>query len=371
MEIKINRDELYKSVSRVQSIIERKSNMPILSTILLSATGSNLNVSATDLELGFQQILTANVNKEGSVTISGRKLFEILKETKTPDINIIEKENNWVFITDGVARFNLACLPADEYPSFIEPQDVNLVEMDGEAISEMINKTIYCVTMEETGFKLSGVLTEKILDNEKSLLRMVATDGHRLSLIDKELSNIESLDLMKGVMIPKKGMSEINKLASEGGKLHIGFKDKNCVVKKESVLLMIRLLEASFPDYHAVIPQETKYSIDLNRVSLLEAMRRMLILSNERYRAVKISLENDVLDLVSTNPDLGDAQENMKVKYQGEHIEAGFNPQYFIDTLLSMESEIISLGFIDNSKPCIVKGDADQNFLGLLMPMRL
>jgi len=371
MEIKIDRDELFGNVSRVQSIIEKKSNMPILSTVLLTAAGEEVTLSATDLELGFRQTIGADVISEGSVTISGRKLFEILKESNQGVFHIKEKENNWVFISDNIARFNLACLPADEYPSFVEPEGVAMVEFDGNIISEMINKTIYSVTMEEAGFKLSGVYTEKVSYGGKNFLRMVSTDGHRLSMIDKSVPSLDSLDLAKGVMIPKKGMSELNKLASEGGQIQIGFKEKNCVVKKGGALLVMRLLEAKFPDYQAVIPKEERVSIEVKRISLLEAMRKMLILSNERYRAVKIALENDTMELVSTNPDLGEARENIEVVYQGERLETGFNPRYFVDALQAMESEVVSLGFIDNSKPCILRGEADDGFLGLIMPMRV
>jgi DNA polymerase-3 subunit beta len=371
MEIKIDRDQIFKCVSRVQSIIERKSNMPILSTILLSATDTELRISATDLEIGFQQTVPVQIIQEGSVAISGRKLFEILKESKKSTFHIKEKENNWVYISDNVARFDLACLPADEYPAFVEPEGVQMIEIDGSVLSEMINKTIYAVTIEEAGFKLSGVFTEKVAQGGEIFLRMVATDGHRLSMIDKKIPDLESLDLPNGVMIPKKGMNELNKLAAEGGSVQIGLKKKNFVVKKENAILVMRLLEAKFPDYHAVIPSEDRYSIELERMLLLEAMRKMLILSNERYRAVKIALEDNIMELVSTNPDLGEAEEKIKVDYQGDRVEAGFNPRYFIDTLQSMESETLFLGFIDNSKPCILKGDADQGFLGLIMPMRL
>ncbi len=371
MEIKVEREELYKSVSRVQSIIERRSNMPILSTVLLTANASKVHVTATDLELGFQQIVPADVVQEGSLTISGRKLFEILKESKASNIHIKEKEDNWVYISDNVARFNMACLPADEYPAFAEPEGVSMVEADGETISEMVNKTIYSVTREDAGFKLSGVLMQKVERDGNTFLRMVATDGHRLSMIDKPIGGLESLDLGDGIMIPKKGMSELNKMASEGGPIRIGFKDKNCVARRENVLLIIRLLETRFPDYNAVIPEKQQYILDVDRVLILDAMRKMLILSNERYRAVKIVLENDTMELISTNPDLGEAQENINVEYRGERLEAGFNPQYFLETLQSMDSDIIHMGFIYNSKPCVLTGEVDEGFLGLLMPMRL
>ncbi len=371
MELKIERDELFRSVSRVQSIVERRSNMPILSTILLNAAGKALTVSATDLELGFQETMPAEVVQEGILTISGRKLFEILKESKKNIFHIKGKENNRVFLSDGVARFELACLPADEFPAFVEPEGVPTVQVKGETLKEMIDKTIYAVTMEEAGFKLSGVFVERVARNTESLLRMVSTDGHRLSLIDKPVAGLASLDLSKGVMVPKKGMNELGKLAAEGGTVQFGFKQKSCLAKTETAMLVIRLLEAKFPDYTAVIPQEAAYTISVDRIVLLDAMRKMGILSSERYRAVKLTLSEQVMELVSTNPELGEAQENITVDFTGERLEMGFNPRYFVDALQAMESTTVKLGFIDDSKPCVLTGDEDQGFLGLIMPMRL
>lgn len=371
MEVKIDREELLKSVSRVQSIVERRSNMPILSTILLTADGGSLCLSATDLEIGFQETLEGKIESEGSVAVSGRKLFEILKESKGSYFHIKEKENNWVFLTDGGARFELACLASDEYPAFVEPEGAVMVEVEGDVLAEMVDKTIYAVTAEEAGFKLSGVFAENVDVEGEKFLRMVSTDGHRLAMIDKAIGMLESLDIGVGVMIPKKGMNELSKFASEGGPVQIGFKEKSCVVKKENAFLVMRLLEAKFPDYHAVIPEKEKFKLELNRIGFLEAMRKMLILSSERYRAVKITLDNNKMELLSTNPDIGEAQENIEVEYKGERLEAGFNPRYFIDVLNAMESEIVTLGFVDNSKPCVLKGEADEGFLGLIMPMRV
>jgi len=371
MEIKIDRDELFKSVSRLQSIIERKTNMPILSTILFSAEDGLLTLSATDLELGFQQRVNAEILEPGSITLSGRKLFEIVKESRRSTFHIEEKEKNWISISDGTTRFNLASLPPDEYPSFMEPEGVQLIEIDGEVISEMVNKTVYAVTVEEAGFKLSGVFIEKVTREDKSFLRMVATDGHRLGMVDKSIPEIDTLELGNGVMIPKKGMLEINKLALHGGPVRVGFKDKTCVIKRENSLLVIRLLETKFPDYRAVIPEEEKHTVYVDRTLLLEAMRKMIILSNERYRAVRVSLENNQIELVSTNPDIGEGRESLEVEYQGGGMEGGFNPRYFIDALQNMESDRVILSFIDNSKPCILKGEGDQGFLGLIMPMRV
>ena len=371
MEIKVDRNELIKCVSRVQSIIERKNNMPILSCILLTSSGSELTLSATDLELGFQQNIPVEVINEGSLTVSGRKLFEILKESRSPIFHIQEKEGNRVYLSDNAARFELACLPVEDFPAFVEPEGVSMVEMDGKTITEMINKTIYAVTKENVGFKLSGVLVQKNGENEKSFLRMVATDGHRLSMIDRSVDGIDSLEVGDGILIPKKGMSEWNKIASEGGSVRFGFRDRNCVIKKQNVLLVIRLLDAKFPDYKSVIPDRPKHIVDIDRLSLIKAMRNMMILSNERYKAVKMILEDNTMEVSSTNPDIGEGLERLSIEYTGMRLEAGFNPQYFLETLQAMESETIQIGFIDNSMPCILTGEADDGFLGLLMPMRL
>ncbi|MDY7037440.1 MAG: DNA polymerase III subunit beta [Thermodesulfobacteriota bacterium] len=371
MEIRIDRDDLFKAISRAQSIIEKRSNMPILSTILLSTVDSDIYLSATDLEISLQQKLPAEVINPGSVTISGRKLFEIVKESQEKKIHIVEKENSWIFISDDHARYNLACLPSDEYPVFMEPEDVTTIEIEGETLAEMINKTIYAVTLEEAGFKLSGVFTEKVAMKGEVFLRMVSTDGHRLSMIDKEIKDVENLKFDSGIMIPKKGMTELNKLSSEGGMIHLGFKKNNCVAKKDNTMIIIRLLESKFPDYNAVIPQKTKHNIKIKKDFLLNGMKKMTILSDESYKGVKITLEGNNMELVSSNPDLGDALENLEVTYEGEIIEMGFNAKYFIDTLQAIESDTVQLGFIDNSNPCLITGDDDKGFLGLIMPMRV
>lgn len=371
MELRIDRDELFKAVSRVQSIIEKRSNMPILSAVLLSSEDAGIVLSATDLEISFQQKLAAEILSPGSLAISGRKLFEIVKESKSSTIYIKEKENNWVFISDDRAKFNMACLSPDEYPMFVEPQDVTFVDISGSILKEMISKTIYAVTMEEAGFKLSGIYTEKIAREGKTLLRMVATDGHRLSMIDKEIAKIDDLILDSGVMIPKKGMNEIAKLASDDESIQFGFRQNNCVVRKGDSLIVVRLMESKFPDYNAVIPKKTDSIVRLSHEAILDGMKKMTILSDESYRGVKIKVNENIMELVSINPDIGDVQESLTIEYKGPSLEMGFNARYFIDILQAMDSDEVILGFQDSSSPCLVTGEKDSGFLGLIMPMRL
>lgn len=394
MKIKVRIEPFLRVVSKAQGIVERRSNMPILSCVLLTAKDRRLFVSATDLQLGLEDSLDAEVISEGAATISGKKLLEILRESPARDsggaIYIKGEPNNWVLLSDGKAKFKLAGFPPEEFPSFLpsgpgsEFEDCVMVELDPITLNEMIKKTIYAVTLEEAGFKLSGLFTEKITKDDKTYLRMVGTDGHRLSLIDKSFisdssqkSPLEELELPKGVMLPKKGVTEISKLASLSdedagdGLIKLGFKHSSCIVSRGSAVLAIRLLDTKFPDYHAVIPEKMDYSVGVDRGEFLSAMKRMLIMSSERYRAVKMTLEDNTLTLVSANPELGEVEEKIGVSWTGPTMELAFNARYFVDVLQVMESEEVEMGFIDNSKPCVITGQADQGFLGLIMPMRL
>lgn len=372
MEIKIDREVLLKAMSRVQGILEKKSHMPILSTVLLKADDS-LELSATDLEISFRDSYPAKIIKPGSITISGGQLLAIARETSSSEIHILEKENNWVYISDGNAHYNLSCLPADEFPVLTEPEGIIMVEVDGKILSEMVAKTIYAADIGEgSGFKLSGVFMEKVDKEGKHFLRMVATDGHRLSMIDKKLPNIERMETEKGVMIPKKGLIELNKLSAEET-ISVGLDQSNLVARKEEAIIVVRLLATAFPDYRNVIPSEGEENIvTINREPLLSAVRRMMILSiSGPYQGVKLNIEGNYLELASVNPDMGNAKEKVEINYKGEPIEVGFNPKYFMDALSSMDSDIIQLNIKDEGSPCLITGDKDGGFLGLIMPMKV
>jgi len=375
MEFKINRDDFLECMSKAQSIVEKRSNMPILSTVLISAKLNEINVFATDLELSFQETLSAEILAEGSITLPGRKLFEILRESKGEIFHVKEEENQRVYISDGKAQFRLASLPPEDFPLLTEPEDVEYTTIEGSTLKDMIKKTIYAVTSEDMGFKLSGIFMEKKEKEGNVFLRFVATDGHRLSMIDKAVPGIEALNLKGGILVPKKGITEINKLATEGGPMDIGLKEQNFIVKKDNRVLIIRLLDSKFPNYENVIPDNPDYVISINKTAFIDALRKMLILSTERYKAVRLILKKDIMELISTNLEIGEAYEAINIEHIGreikEEMEIAFNPRFFIDAIQPMESNTITLGFIDKSSPCLIKGEDDPGFLALIMPMRL
>lgn len=375
MEFKIDREQFLGCISRTQGIIEKTSNMPILSTVLISSEQGRITVSATDLELSFQEILSAEVISGGSVAVPGRKLFEILRESKGESFYIKKEENERIFISDGNTKFKLASLSAEEFPLLIEPEHINYTTINGTDIRDMIKKTIYTVASENIGFKLSGIFVEKKEKNDNTFLRFVATDGHRLSLIDKQVSGVERLNLEEGILVPKKGMVEINKMIQEGGPIEVGLKNRNFVTKKDNRILMIRLLDVRFPNYETVIPEKTELLIRLDRTRFIEALRRMLIFSTEKYRAVKMVIKEEAMELASTNMEIGEAFEEIDIEHKGSKIEdkmeIAFNPKFLIDALHSMESKFIDLGLINKDRPCVITGEDDPDFLALIMPMRL
>ncbi len=375
MEFKVKREEFLECISKTQGIIEKRSNMPILSSILISAEQEKITVSATDLEISFQQSVPADVIEEGNVVVPGRKLFEIIRESKREEFYVKDEENQRVFISDGIAHFRLSSLPPEDFPVLTEPSEVDLFPVEGPTIRDMIKKTAYAISTEDVGFKLSGMFVEKKEKEEGTYLRFVATDGHRLSLIEKNIPEIEDLELSEGILIPKKGITELNKMSAEPGKINIGIKDQNFVVKKGNRTLVIRLLDAKFPNYESVIPEKSDHTIFISRTRFIEALRRMLIVGTDKYRAVRIILQKEKIGLISTNPELGEAFEEIDIIYEGkglkEKMEIAFNPKFFLDALQPMESGTVSLGFIDNNNPCIIKGEEDHGFLALIMPMRL
>ncbi len=375
MEFKIEREHFLKSINRAYSITEKSSNMPILSTVLISTKEAHIDIYATDLEISFKESIPAEVISQGSAAIPCKKLLEIARESKKDEF-YVKKEDQRIFISDGTAEFRLAFLPPEEFVLTSEPEGIEYTNIEAAELRDMIKKTIYNLsTVEEMGYKFSGIFIQKKDIEGELFLRFVSTDGSRLSLVDKKVSGIESLNIEEGIFVPKKGMTEINKLAQEGGPINIGLKDRDLIVKKANRVLIIRLLDIKFPKYESALPESTRYIIEIQKSRFIEALRRMLIFTTDAYKAVIFSIKNNNIELKSTNVEIGEARESIDIRHKGESVEdsfeIAFNPKFLLDAIQPMESEFINLGLIDKDKPCIITGEDDPHYLSLIMPMRI
>ena len=318
MEFTIRKDDLLKGLSKSQPVVEKRTSMPILSNVLLQAEGESVTIRATDLETSFEGSYPARINTPGSITVPARKLYEIIKELPSEDIYLKEKENSFLHLSAGRANFDLVGLAADDFPPLPEVDGIPELTFEGEVLEEMIEKTIFSISQEDTRFNLAGLFVQKRKLDEGPRLRFVSTDGHRLSVIDRDVPGLDGFALEQGVIIPRKGVAEMRKLAEDGGEIKLGLSQNFAVVRKNEVTLVLRMQEGSFPDYEVVIPKKTKLIAMVSRQSLSEVMRRVALMATDRYQGVKLDFKEGILEVVSQNPDLGNASERLDIEYGGE-----------------------------------------------------
>lgn len=370
MEVKIRKEELLKGTGRAQAISEKRSSMQILSNLLLKAAGGQVEILATDLEIGFKGVYSAEVIEDGEVSLPARYFHTIIRELAAEEVSIREEEGHRVRISGGRSKYGLAGMPPEEYPALPQHDQVELVDAQVDDLREMLDKTIYSMATDEGRYNLAGVYLEKSEDEGK--LRMVSTDGHRLSLINRSLEKLTNLDLAKGAIIPRKGVLEMRRLLDEAETAQFGIHGPSAVVKVGEANLIMRLLESRFPDYRQVVPSDdTAISFTVKRPDMLEALRRMTILITDKYRGVKIRVAEGGMEISHQNPDLGESKEELEVVYSGEECEIGFNAAYLVDALKAMRSEEATFSLVDPAKPIKVVGPADEDFVAVIMPMQV
>lgn len=369
MEFKIKRDVFLKALTKVQGIIEKKHTLPILANVLIEAKGGEITFIATDLEVGLRSKYEAEITQEGKVTVSAKKLFEIIKELPDQEIYFTSKNNFWVEIKCGKSLFNLVGLSPDEFPKFPEVSDA-INKFDKNLIMEMIEKTIFSVSNDETKFNLTGIFIKYDKDN-KSLL-FVSTDGHRLSLIRKAIDQDLDGKFTEGFILPKKGIIELKKVIENiDESINLSISDNNFSINNDDITLIMRMVDGEFPDYNRVIPDIGKNIAVIDRELFLHSLRRISVLSNEKSKGVKLKLNSDMLTITSSNPDLGDAKEEFDVSYSGDEISIGFNARYIMDILQVIKEENVVLNLKDNISPGRINPENDENYLSVIMPMRL
>lgn len=368
MEVKAKRSGFLATLYWTQSIVERRNTMPILANVLVEASGGNLKITATDLEVGVRGTLEAEVSQEGMVTLNAKKLYEIVREAPEETLQLRRLENEWVEIRSGRSVFKVVGLDAREFPQFPRFDGERLSAAPAGVLKEMIEKTLFAVSTDETRYNLNGVFIEGL---EGGKARMVATDGHRLALVERDLA---ALGLEKGVILPRKGLAELKKVleGSDGGVVSLGFQENMGLVVKEDVELFMRLIEGDFPDYNKVIPKDNPHLVKIEKEALHQALRRVSILSSERYKGVKMEVGEGRIVISTNNPDLGEAAEEIEVDYRGTSLTMGFNARYLMDVLsvLGAGAEI-ELTLKDEVSPSLLRQAGDDGYLYVVMPMRL
>ncbi len=367
----IHREKFLQGLSRVQSVVEKKNTVPILSNVLFEGKGGKLRLAATDMEVGISGYLDATLKGEGSTTLSARKLFEIIKELPSEsDVSFNVKGDERAEIRCGTSSFELMGLPAADFPQFPAFKEERFFTLQAGTLRDMIRKTIYASSTDETRFNFTGVLLETGDGKKKNHVRMVATDGHRLAYCEREVEGKGRPG--ENVIIPRKSLNELKRLLDEGeGDIQVDFQPPYGVFKRDDTVLTTRLLDMSFPNYQQVIPKEETIAATVAREPFMGAIRRVSLLSSERSRAVKFTFRKGEVTVHTVNPDLGKATETIAAGYEGEEMEISFNARYFLDSLSALETEEIALSLRDPLSSCLVTPKGDRSTLAVIMPMRV
>lgn len=373
MKFTINKSEIVDVLSKVQGLTSRRSSLAITECVLLQATESDVTISATDLETGFKGHFPAKVEIPGQIAISARKFFEIVREFPSSEILIEESENRLINIGKKKVQYHLLVMNSDDFPPLPDLELSDFIEVQAPALKKMIDKSITISGIgEDKKPHINGVWFEWLKDRSMgSFVRMVSTDGSRLSKYDLPYTAEKPLPKDSGILIPKKGLHEISKFLGGGIYVHIGVIDSYFVVKSSSETLHVRLLEGQFPKYDEIIMREDGFNIVMEKEPFLNMLKRMSILCTETYRAAIFKFEPTELVINATNPDIGESKEDMAIEYDGETIETAFNPKYFLEAINCIDDQKLVVNLVSDSKPCLVQGVEDKSYQSAIMPMRV
>ena len=368
MEVRISRDILLNGVHKVQGIVEPKGAMPILSHLLLSADKDSICIRATDLEIGTLGHYAANVSAAGAVTLNARKLFDIIRELPDEEIYLKKEENNWLTLKCGKSKFRLPGLPPEDFPPLPEYSEKPLLEFDSKILKEMIRKTFFSVSPDETRQALNGLL----LEVEGDSASLVGTDGHRLAMITRPVkSNADKKEVLS-FLLPKKALSELLKLMEdEDATFGFSSHDNHLAFICGKQVIVSRKIDGKFPNYRQVIPSDNQLKAKGERNGLTHALKRVALLADEKSKMVRFEIQKGNLSLISDNTELGAAQEEMPIEYEGEEVSIGLNAKYVLDILNVIEGDSVTLNLKDQNHSCLFTVADDDQYKSIVMPMRL
>ena len=365
MKLRAARDVLLKPLQAVIGVVERRQTMPILSNVLLVARDGVLSVTATDLEVELVAQTELEVETGGEITVSGRKLLDICRALpEGAEIEIIasaEKLN----VRSGRSRFTLATLPATEFPTVEDIKAGQTILLSQEVLMRLIEKTHFSMAQQDVRYYLNGML----LETGGKHVRAVATDGHRLALCQAELDGV-SLEEQQ-VIVPRKGVLELQRLMSGNGTLNVELGANHVRIQLKGIRFTSKLIDGRFPEYDRVIPKDSSNELSADRDVLRGALQRTAILSNEKYRGIRLIIRDSGVVLQAHNPEQEEAEEELDVTYSGDDIEIGFNVNYLLDALGAVDSENVTLSVQDSNSSCLIRDPASDDCKFVVMPMRL
>tara|TARA_B100000575_G_scaffold284182_1_gene277911 strand:+ start:1409 stop:2524 length:1116 start_codon:yes stop_codon:yes gene_type:complete len=371
MKFKILRSNFFKTLSHLQGIVDKKNSLPILSNILIEAKENKLTLSSTDMDISIIEKIDCNVLEEGATTINSQILYDIVRKLdENSEIEIISNDGKLLTLRASGSRFSLACLPKEDYPIIDQDNSGTSININSKILFKLIDKTKFAISNEETRYFLNGLYFNINRENDLNVVTLVGTDGHRLA---KFSYNLEiDIDEISGVIIPKKTIYELSKLLSEiDNDVEILISSNKIIFFIGNIVFISKLIDGSFPDYKRVIPQNNNNILKINREILLSAVDRVSTIANDKSPVIKFKLLKNVLNLNTVNNESSTASEDLKINYDGDEIEIGFNSKYIMDIVNNLEDEEISINLKDNTSPIIALESSNTNLVYVLMPMRV
>lgn len=370
----VSKDDLLEGLNSLQNITNKKGTLAILGNVLLESSSNGIILTGTDLEVGSRLFVPAEIQEKGTLTLPSKKVFEIVRESGSAEITLQETENSWAVIKAGLSTYNLAGIASDEYPEFPDYEEDTFVAFESHVFLDLIDKIIFSIASEQENiYSLTSVLFEKEKREDRSYLRMISSDGHRLSIIEKDVAtDVDLLELNDVTLIPKKGIQELKKFCENRDTIEISFEKKQMVVRDGEAVMIIRLKQGEFPQYRAIVDAvQLDNCLKISRIPFLESLKRINLFTEDIFHTIQLRIDNGVMILSSQNADLGNAKDEQNVVYNGDPLVLGFNCRYFIETLQVMECDTVKAYINSNNSPCLMKSDADSGFLSIIMPMQL
>jgi DNA polymerase-3 subunit beta len=364
MEVVLDRDAFLKGLSMVQNLVEPRQTLPILANVLVQADGDVVHLTATDLEVGARVSVPARVPGKGSITLSARKLVEIVKELPAAALALKVGENAAVSIRCGGASYKLVGLGSDDFPPVVPAMPRSWLTLEGKVLREMLARTSFAISHDETRYALNGIL---FVVQEKEL-RLVATDGHRLALAKTALA--QPADPVSGI-VPRKAATEIARVLGSSEEVQLAITENQFVLQMPNFVMTARLIEGQFPNYDAVIPKTHPIKLALSRSGVTAAIRRVAVMADDRNKPVRFTLAPGSLHLAASSHELGEAEESIEVDYSGAEFAIAFNSRYVLDALSPIEDDQAVLELKDSLSPGVVRQATADAYRCVIMPMRI